>query len=361
MRMKKILFIAAVALAAAACSKTIDTNPAASEKAIGFSSWNDQMTKTDKTAFADGDKFEVFGYKHNGASDASTVFNAVEVEKGATGWTYSPTRYWDANFSDYTFFAIYPENILATGDYAQNGGFTTTVLEYDGVNEVTLVAKKKHVEKGTGYPASVEMVFVHAASKVDIKVKKHNEIVDTKLTVNSIALNNIQEKGIMTVAGYDDANGGKPSISWAVASPNQVNADADAAYKNTTATVLAAGTGNTTATAASLINGLIAMPQGFTSGTNAQSITINYTITTGTTGSEDSVNYDATFEIGKFDKTDPNPDDKDNTAPFIGAWEAGVHYTYYITINAQNKITFTADIDDWTDATNIEGHHYILN
>ena len=355
--MKKILFIAAVALAAAACSKTYSVGPD-SQKAIGFSSWNDQMTKTDKSAFADGDKFEVFGYKHNGATDLNTVFDAVEVVKGATGWTYSPIRFWDANFSDYTFFAIYPEDILATGDYAQNGGFTTTVLEYDGVNEVTLVAKKKHVEKGTGYPASVEMVFVHAASKVDIKVKKHNEIVDTKLTVNSIALNNIQEKGKMTVVNYDDAHEGKPSINWTPDSPSQVNDAADAAYKKTTATVLNAGTGNTTETAASLINGLIAMPQNFTAGVGAQSITINYTITTGTTGSEDSINYEATFEIGKFDKTDPNPDDKDNTDPFIGAWEAGVHYTYYITINAQNKITFTASIEDWSEA--VDGHYYII-
>ena len=358
--MKKILFIAAVALAAAACSKTYNVGPE-SQKAIGFTSWNDQMTKTDKSTFADGDKFEVFGYKHNGATDLNTVFDAVEVVKGATGWTYSPIRFWDANFSDYTFFAIYPEDILATGNYAQNGGFTTNVLEYDGVNEVTLVAKKKHVEKkDTGYPDSVEMVFVHAASKVDIKVKKHNEIVDTKLTVNSIALNNIQEKGKMTVVNYDDANEGKPSINWTPDSPSQVNDAADAAYKKTTATVLDAGTGNTTATAASLIDGLIAMPQSFTAGVGAQSITINYTITTGTTGIEDSINYEATFEIGKFDKTDPNPDDKDNTDPFIGAWEAGVHYTYYITINAQNKITFTASIEDWAEAEVVTGHHYII-
>jgi hypothetical protein len=358
MRMKKIVMIAAVVIAAAACSKTFDTN-LATEKAVGFSSWNDVMTKADKSAFEIGEKFEVFGYKHNGATDANTVFNAVEVEKtGASEWTYSPIRFWDNNFSDYTFFAIYPEDILATGDYAQNGGFTTNVLEYDGVNEVTLVAKKKHVEKGTGYPASVEMVFVHAASKVDIKVKKHNEIVDTKLTVNSIALNNIQEKGRMTVANYDDANGGKPSINWAPASPSQVNDAADAAYKKTTATVLDAGTGNTTDTAASLINGLIAMPQNFTAGVGAQSITISYTITTGTTGFEDSINYETTFEIGKFDSTDPNPDDKDNTTPFIGAWEAGVHYTYYITINANNKITFTASIEDWAEP--VTGHHYII-
>lgn len=358
MRMKKIILIAAVAIAAAACSKTY-TVGSDSQKSIGFTSWNDQMTKAGKSTFETGDKFEVFGYKHNGATDANTVFNAVEVEKTATAWTYSPIRFWDNNFSDYTFFAIYPEDILASGgDYAQSGLFTTNDLEYTGTDEVVLVAKKNHVAKGTGYPASVNMTFVHAASKIDIKVKKHDEILDTKLTVNSIAMSNIQEKGKLVVANYDDANEGKPSMTWTPASTPVVNAAADAAYKNTTGAVLAAGTGNTTATAADLISGLIAMPQSLTSGSGAQSITINYTITTGTTGSEDSINYEATFEIGKFDSSDPNPDDKDNTTPFINAWEAGVHYTYYITINASNKITFTASIEDWAEA--VTGHHYII-
>ena len=43
MRMKKILFIAAVALAAAACSKTYNVGPE-SQKAIDFTSWSETIS-----------------------------------------------------------------------------------------------------------------------------------------------------------------------------------------------------------------------------------------------------------------------------------------------------------------------------
>ena len=96
--MKKIVFIAAVALAAAACSKTYSVGPD-SQKSVGFSSWNDVMTKADKSAFAANDEIEVYGYKHNDGADAATVFNDVDVKFDGSDWTYSPIRFWDRNFS----------------------------------------------------------------------------------------------------------------------------------------------------------------------------------------------------------------------------------------------------------------------
>ncbi len=42
---------------------------------------------------------------------------------------------------------------------------------------------------------------------------------------------------------------------------------------------------------------------------------------------------------------------------FITAWEAGKHYTYILTIDA-NTINFSASITDWT---NVNGYHYLLN
>ena len=189
---------------------------------------------------------------------------------------------------------------------------------------------------------------------MDIKVKKHTEILDVKLTVNSISVNDIQTKGSFTVSSYDGSN--NPVGSWAVASSPVKNDNTVAPYKNATAVEIAAGAN----TPADLISGLIAMPQTMATGTGAQTITINYTLTTGVAPNLDSVDYTKTFEIGAFDRTDPDPTDKNNTAPFISTWEPGVHYTYYITINADNKITFSADIEDWADATVIEGHHYIF-
>ena len=354
--MKKILFIAAVALAAAACSKTYNVGPE-SQKAIGFTSWNDVMTKADKTAFVNDDVIEVYGYKHNNGANKTTVFDDVDVKYNGSSWTYSPARFWDSNFDNYTFYAVYPKDVLSAAD-AQTGIFTTNELTYDGENEQLLIAKETPVAKAS-YGSAVNLVFKHLASKIDIRVKKHSEISDVKLTVNSISLNNLQTKGYFTVASYD-ASSHEPVGAWTKASTPVLNDNSATPYKSTTAVELAAGTGTSTATAGALISNLIAMPQDLTTGTGAQSITINYTLTTGTTGNEDSVTYNTTFEIGQFDSTDPDPTDKDNTAPFISSWVPGVHYTYYITVNAQNKITFTADIDAWTTATDITGHHYVI-
>lgn len=352
MRMKKIVFIAAVALAAAACSKTYSVGPD-SQKSVGFSSWNDVMTKADKSAFAANDEIEVYGYKHNNEADKATVFNDTDVKYDGSNWTYSPIRFWDKNFSHYTFFAVYPKNQLTSGDYAQNGLFATNDFTYDGTNEQLLVAKKTTV-LNANFGQDVNLTFKHLASKVDIKVKKHSEISDVKLTVTSISVNDIQTKGHFTVASYDASN--NPVGDWTVASTPVKNDNTAAPYKSTTSVSIDAGV----TTSANLISGLIAMPQTMATGTGAQTITIEYTLTTGTAPNLDTISYDKTFEIGAFDKTDPDPTDKNNTAPFISSWEPGVHYTYYITINADNKITFSADIEDWADATVIEGHHYIF-
>ncbi len=65
MRMKKVIILAAVAIAAIACSKTYQVDPSASKgTAIGFNTWAEQLTKTrdqGSSTFAAGDDFAVYG------------------------------------------------------------------------------------------------------------------------------------------------------------------------------------------------------------------------------------------------------------------------------------------------------------
>ena len=357
MRMKKILFIAAVALAAAACSKTFDTNPAAG-KAIGFTSWNETMTKA-KTAFVTNDEFDVFGYKTAGSTN-TTVFDGVDVKFDGTDWSYSPLRFWDQNTDSYTFFAAYPKNVVTgSASLAQDGLFTVASQAYDGVNEKVLVAQKKTVTKANSEYTKVNLVFKHAASLVDIKVKKHTDIESAVLTVNSLALSNIKINGSYAVSGYaaadDNATFVKkndPIGTWTPAAG--VNDNTAAPYVASNVSV-AAGTGTNKATAEDLITDLVVMPQELNPATDKPTITINYTIKTGTGAAEDSMTYNEVITIDQFDKTD----NESNTTEFITAWKPGVHYTYYITINA-NAITFDASIANW-DVFAVDGYHYILN
>lgn len=355
--MKKILFIAAVALAAAACSKTFDTNPAAG-KAIGFTSWNETMTKA-KTAFVTNDEFDVFGYKTAGSTN-TTVFDGVDVKFDGTDWSYSPLRFWDQNTDSYTFFAAYPKNVVTgSASLAQDGLFTVASQAYDGENEKVLVAQKKTVTKANSEYTKVNLVFKHAASLVDVRVKKHLDIESAVLTINSLALSNIKVNGSYEVTGYanadDNANFLKENDPIGVWTPAAgVNPDATP-YKIASASSLEANKGASKAEAAKLINNLVVMPQALNPATDKPTITINYTITTGTGSAEDSMTYNEVITIDQFDKTD----NESNTAEFITAWKPGVHYTYYITINA-NAITFDATIADW-DVFAVDGYHYIIN
>ncbi len=355
--MKRYFLIAAVAATAlVACTKTFDHNKSVNEGApISLSTWSDVMTKAPKTAFANGDQFEVFGFKWNaGPANETIVFEAVEVGYDGSDWTYSPLRYWDKSFANYTFYAVWPKDILASGTYGDNGLFTTIDRTFNGADENLLIAQKKDVANAN-YGAPVPLVFKHMAALVDFKVKKADDIVDAELEVTSIQLDNIRTVGTFTVASYDGSNNpvGTAGVGgWTPDGTPTVASFTHASGAGASLPTLAAATGNTTGTAGALINSLVVMPQAFATGAGAQTVTIAYKLTD-PAGIENTYTPDA-VELGTFDSTDGDS----NTATFIASWLPGYHYTYYITINA-NKITFTASIADW-DAT-ANGFHYILN
>jgi len=375
--MKKLMIFAVAAIALVACTKTYEKEEAPQQE-IGFGTWNDVMTKAVKTAFANGDTFDIYGFKWNtGPTSQTNVFKGYDVTYNSTAekWTYSPKRYWDGNFDYYTFFAAYPNNQLASAanenDYEQRGLFISNELTYDGSNEVLLVAQKKDVAKAS-YGNTVPLLFKHTASLVDIKFKKHSELVDAEVTVNSIKLSGIQTKGKFTVVSYNGSNDpvGKTvsdviGLGWDLAADPVVNAAnaaaATAPYVHTSDVTLASSDGVGTANAAALISDLVLMPQ-VLSKTEGPKITISYTITTGSGGDADTIVYtNKEFYFGLFDSTEPDdpgqPGDKQNTDPRVSAWMPNVHYTYYITINA-NAIEFSASIDNWdTDSA----HYYLFN
>ena len=93
------------------------------------------------------------------------------------------------------------------------------------------------------------------------------------------------------------------------------------------------------------------MPQTFRTDENIQTVNIAYTIT-------DEASNESTFTTSFNLKLFDNVDDTDNNDTIIGGWEAGKHYTFYITIDA-NKINFTASITDWVTA-GAPGYNYLI-
>ena len=94
-----------------------------------------------------------------------------------------------------------------------------------------------------------------------------------------------------------------------------------------------------------LINNLVVMPQAI----SAQTITLTYNI------EGDPVDHEVELFLKDFDKVDNGNQNQTK----VGNWEAGKHYTFYITIDA-HAIVFDASIESW-DNVIVNGYHYILN
>ena len=376
--MKKLMIFSVAALAAVACAKTYDTAPA-QEQAIGFGTWTENLTKArtpGTSAFAAGDKFFVYGSKVTGSSEPVTVFDGVPVSTtDGTAWTYSPKRFWDSNTDSYTFYAVSPSEgvelsaLISEHDVAA-GTFTSKDLTFDGKTNDVLVANKKMVAKGD-YGKKVDLVFNHAASLLDLKVRMADGLANSgaKLEIEAVSLENIKSQGHFTVTGYGTSDPYAPTISspWV----DDTDPATTATYTNTsgaTSVDLSSPlevTGKLVAPAADpnfLIQNLVVMPQTFA--TDAQQLKITYSITTGTDEDAQKITFtDKTYDLILFDVTDyPTDDDVDDAVDYNGAanvtgWAPGTHYTYIITIDA-NSIEFSATITSWTEAN---GYHYLIN
>ena len=85
----------------------------------------------------------------------------------------------------------------------------------------------------------------------------------------------------------------------------------------------------------------------------SQKIRLSYTIQVGSEAPNEYNNID--IDLASF----LTPNDTDNSAgTAITSWNAGTHYTYYITIGAKS-IVFTANVNEWASTAN--GYRYLIN
>lgn len=366
MRMKKVIILAAVVIAAIACSKTYEVVPNASEgREIGFSTWAEQLTKArtqGTSTFAADDDFAVYGFKaKDGGADPVTVFDDVVVSTtdGST-WDYTPHRFWDHNYASYTFYAISPAAVGTAGTVdAQTGEITSAGITFAGNNNDILVADKKDVAKAA-FNAPVELQFNHVASLVDFKVKKAPSLHAATVTVSAFDLSQIETAGVLTVSdAYTDTH---PVVSWSSTAtgaytpaqgvnPITVSATAPVTIEEDTA-FNPASPAATPASSTFLINNLVVKPQTFgeTGATTSQQLSIKYKIAVDGGG---EVEHESTLYLADFDTVD----DADQEDSKVAGWDPGKHYTFYVTIDA-NVITFTAKITDWTE---VSGYQYLVN
>lgn len=221
MNVKVILFAGAAVLALAACSKNevVETN----DHAIGFSNYAPKVVdgRADATLVNDnnlvsGQKFVVYGYNQK-AADFSTTLNPtfmpgvqVTYNGGSTlataGYnTYSPTRYWpkDEANNKLAFYAYYPVSTYVVPTVTEGLGSYAVTVDTDPSNNVDfLVADlvKDQAYSKTENTGAVMLNFRHQLAKVQFLVNTNVTDKNTKVTLNSLTVKQVQTTGTLTPA-----------------------------------------------------------------------------------------------------------------------------------------------------------------
>lgn len=337
--MKKVLFIALAAAALAACTKT-EANYTASQE-ISFM----PVSKFDTKAAVEGDEFTadqnfyVFANTTNEALYFTKVLfkpTSSTTTEGLTIYSGNPAQYWP-NTTPLKFAGYTASGNTETAEHQLHKSFENLkVIGYIQPQPTVVDAKNDLMwffecgANNEGYlktTAPVTPVMKHACSWITINVMADDELVEywKDLKVINIHFVNLHEKGTVTF-------------------PNAANGIASWDFTDMTVTpyvnILTAS--KSVAETPALVKDLvefadvpkntIVLPQ---TPTNL-SITYSYTTPAGVTG---------------FTETKVLPLDYDGVDGTNTEWAPGKHYTYNLTLTAE-EIKIAPSSTDWTIGSN---------
>lgn len=244
------VLIAVVAIVFAACSSDVVLNDIAESqtdtpKAIGFTSFSEKITRADTDLEYYHNTFVVYGTKQ------STVDNAIQYVFGGkatapgnqdgvtctydaasttvTGyWKYDNPRYWDKQ-AEYDFIAYAPDNaplryfynaadaqvgdpnnkFVTNADYTLAGtnlqATATTAEKVKGFTDagvdLDLMISAAKPQSGSNN-ADVALVFKHILSKLNVTFAKADVLNDATVTVTSVEITGLKEKGSYNESDY---------------------------------------------------------------------------------------------------------------------------------------------------------------
>ena len=233
--MKKVIFISALAIAAAvSCTKSdiVDTK---FNEAISFENYigRDAMTKAGVTNSGNIADFGLYGF-YTGAtpwntSSPSNLWTNAQVKK-VDNWAPTDKKYWTNEKDLYTFLAYSPfasaTNGITVKAVDESGRVAdptiTYVVDKDLTKQVDLLYANTPAKDGVGghidmvKPADkgpVALVFKHALSRITVKAAENHP--DYTYTIEAIQL-----KGAFTKSSTFNIKGG----SWGAAASTETEA-----------------------------------------------------------------------------------------------------------------------------------------
>lgn len=354
--MKKVFFLAIVALAAVSCSndKAVEINhgDAISFKPLG--------TKATETTTGNIKNFNVFAYYDNGITPKvwadlnSYYMNGYEVSRTNSAapeetpdwsdWTYSPVKYWPTEGLLH-FFAYSPYDsdnaTFSAADGAPTVEYTvgTTVALQEDFIVANALDQKRWNETGTKTP--VNLTFAHALSQIIFKARSIEQGVI--FNISKIEIVNVNSSGTFDLTTTIPAS----TTGWSY--PNPLLATYEA-----------------TLTAAAAAIGYHATDYTAVTGTDAILMLLPQTLTLGSTAGivDPTDDVELTAAGGSFLRITYTATDPDTGAPIAttktkliglsGTWERGKRYIYQLALSGSQLDPIVFDlitVEGWTDAT----------
>lgn len=388
--MKRLLFIASLAILAASCQKT--TINAVVEMPIGFSSEVGKQTRAivSGTEYLTDQPFGVYAYGHQEIDDVDVpnenpIMANIEVSYTAAKWAASGTTkyYWPNDpRTTINFYAYSP----ATGTSNQKAavanhqklsfvtgqGNAVTHNETDGLKLVNYDHKNMYVDFMVAAPVigatysdqdgegsstsgltSVPVSFAHKMTQVNftVKIADQAEYPEVNFTVKSIVLNDIVSEA--TYSYNNEKDNDNATLAWA---PGQ----ATSAYQVFPATTDPTEGNDAPALvnpAANNIESDVVLHTDDRDNSDAL-VTFSTTPVTMIPQALDDQSFTITYQIsGTGVATETVVKTFDLAGNNLPAWAINKKITYVLTVGL-NEITFAPVVVDW-DSTNAGGDYNI--
>lgn len=368
--MKRLIFIASLAMLAVGCQKTEIQNEVLTP--IGFST---EVGKQTRAIVQDGtynpeQPFAVYAYGwQGGVANENPVMNNVEISQSTStaddGSTVSKwaasvdntvtTKYYWPNDPTTTlnFYAYSPahstsvskanknhQKLNGTISHSEEGGLTLTGYTHTNmyvdfmVADPVLNATYSDQDGTTGNAtslSSVPLTFNHRMAQIVFKVKTNEEYPNINFKLQSITLNNIKNKGDITRGVFTNATSGDATY---VIYPAKAETDANGAPGLSTDQRIDLVIDKDVNEDSEIIP-VTMIPQAFD---NNQSFTVVYKID-GTGVATETITKNFKFSDAEL-------------API---WDANKKITYTLTISL-NEITFAPSVATWS-TDNAEGSY----
>lgn len=298
----------------------------AEQRPMDFSVFANKTTRAAETTTSlnsAGKTFGVWGYSTFNTTETTVFSNQAVTYNGTSGkWEYSPLKFWDKE-SSYKFYAYFPHQDTGGSPafgVAINAGTKTLTFTDFTVNpaDYTDLLVANEISRAAAVNTNVGFTFNHILSNINLAFKKGTQIAASKLTLQSVKLYGMNNKGT-----FAQTASGAVAGTWTTSE----------AVTLASATEFATTPAGDEVTATTTYADKLLIPQG----TDALKLYVKYAI-----GDNEDQVFERTLDLDNTTNT-ANP----------ATWGQNQKITYNFTIDA-NVIAFdNPTITDW-DAQNVD-------